>query len=343
MGGSIAAVLCLGRPAIADPDPSQGNLSVSWDAPAICPDVAHVRAEVASMLQGSTPESHVAQLAARGTVTLVEGRFQLRIQLDSRGASETKAMDAATCDTLADAFALVVAFTFDPSVGRRRPPAAAAPGSASAVAVTPRPEPPAPWHEPSAPSTEGPPTRLLAGPLIALGAGALPFPAYGLGGRIAIESGARWELAGMIWPKEPTAPVVVDPSHTVGADVWLASLAPSACLSFVRDAVDACGGGEVGALRARGSGVPVSGSGTSWWLALTAGLSVRAPVTPGFGLRFRLDVGVPIYRPSFMLEDVGSQGSVQTFRPGPVAGALSFEPEVRLFSTDRTAARHDPR
>src|SRR6202041_2960038 len=115
-----------------------------------------------------------------------------------RGASEAKAMDAATCDTLADAFALVVAFTFDPSVGRRRPPATAAPESASAAAVT-RHEQPALSHEQPAPATEATPTRLLAGPLVALGAGALPFPAYGLGGRIALEAGPRWELAGMVW------------------------------------------------------------------------------------------------------------------------------------------------
>ena len=309
-----------------------------WDAPPSCPDVAHVRAAVASMLEGSTPESSVSSLVAQGTVTEAEGGFALRIQLDSAGASETKTMAAGTCETLADAFALVVAFTFDPSVGRRRSPAVAArvaeTAAAGATAAAPRREVRQPAHESSQ-------TRLLAGPLVALGAGALPFPAYGVGARIAFESGARWELAGMLWPKEPSAPVVTDASHAVGAGVWLADLQPSACLSFAGGAVAPCVGGDLGALQARGTGVPVSGSGASWWLTLTAGVSLRAPLTPGVGLRFRLDVGVPILRPSFMLENVGSEGSVQAFRPAPVTGVVSFEPEFQLFSTEGRESRHD--
>ena len=289
------------------------------------------------MLEGSAPESSLSQLAARGAVTETEGRFQLRLQLDSKGASETKTMDANACETLADAFALVVAFTFDPSVGRHAAPAVAtaAPGGVTSVAGRRELSTPAPDVSP-----ERSPTRLLAGPLIALGAGALPFPAYGVGARAAAERGPRWELAGMFWPTQP-ASVVTGASHTVGADVWLATVQPSACVSFARRAVASCVGGELGAMQASGTGVPVSGSGTSWWLALTAGVSLRAPVAPGVDLRFRLDVGVPLLRPSFVLENGGPAGSVQAFRPAPVVGVLSFEPEFQFFSTDRGESRHD--
>lgn len=329
-GGCLVAGLGLSGLAIADGDSLQGGLSVAWDAPAGCPDIAYVRATVGSMLGRSTSENRLSQLTASGAVTEAEGRFRLRIQLDSKGASETKTMDAGACATLADAFALVVAFTFDPSVGLRPPATVAAPQPELASSVVASSE---------LPSPRGPGTRLLAGPLIALGAGALPFPAYGVGARVALEAGPRWELAGMFWPEEP-ASVVAGASQTVGASVWLADIQPSVCVSFARGAVASCVGGELGAMRASSTGVPVSGSGRSWWLAATAGLSVRVPLAPAVDLRFRLDVGVPFLRPRFMLENVGPEGSVQAFWPAPVFGILSFEPEFQLFSTDQGASRH---
>jgi hypothetical protein len=143
----------------------------------------------------------------------------------------------------------------------------------------------------------------------------------------------------MFWPRQ-SASVVVDPSRTVGAGVGLATLEPSACLAFARGAMGSCVGGEIGAMQGRGTGVPVTGSGTSWWLALRAGLSLRAPVAPGVALRFRLDVGVPLFRPSFLVENVGPEGSVQVFRPAPAFGVVSVEPEFQLFSTDRPESRH---
>ena len=316
--------------AIAQGDPSE-KLSVTWDAPAGCPDVRRVRAAIAATLGASTPERNLSPLAASGTVTEGEGRFRLLIQLRSTGASETKSLEAATCETLADAFALVVAFTFDPSAGHRPPPTVDAPEPA-------KPTPIAGAHEPPAP-VEGAGARLMAGPLIALGAGALPFPAYGVGARVAVETGARWELAGTFWPEQP-ASVPAPASGTVGADVWLATVQPSACLSFARGAAAACAGGELGAMQARSTGVPLAGSGTSWWLALTAGVSLRAAITRGFSLRLRLDAGVPYFRPRFLLEDVGTAGTVQAFRPAPVYGLVSFEPEFQLFSTDRRESRH---
>jgi hypothetical protein len=328
--GSFAAGLCLTRSAFADPDLSPG-LSIAWDAPGTCPDVAHVRTTLAALLAGSTP-GRGPELVAKGSVTGREGRFVLRIQLDSKGASETKTMGAGSCQTLVDAFAIVVAFTFDPTVGPRPPAAVDPPQPERATSIARRSEPPLP---PAA----GPGTRIVAGPLIALGAGALPFPAYGVGARLAVETGPRWELAGMFWP-EQSASVVADASHTVGAGVWLAALQPSVCVSFARGAVASCAGGELGAMQARGTGIPVPGSGTSWWLALTAGLSLRATVAQGIFLRVRIDVGVPFFRPTFVLENVGPGGSVQAFQPAAVFGALSIEPEFQLFSTGPGQSRH---
>jgi hypothetical protein len=333
-GPALLAGLCFARSVSADEDPFQGKLSVAWDARGSCPDVAHVRAAIASMLGGSTRGHDLTPLTASGAVTEAEGRFRLRIQLDSKGASETKAMDAETCGTLADAFALVVAFTLDPSVGLRPPALADVPRTDATASVPTRREPPASSSPPEVQDT-----RFLAGPLVALGAGALPFPSVGVGARVAVETGPRWELAGMFWP-EQSASVILPSSQIVGANVWLATAQPSACVPFARAVGALCAGGELGAMKANGVGVPVAGSGTSWWLAATAGVALRATLTHAVALRLRLDAGVPVFRPSFVLDNVGGGGPVQAFRPAPVFGVLSFEPEFQLFSTDRREARH---
>jgi hypothetical protein len=337
-GGAILALLGLTSPALAGEAPLPAGLSVAWQAPRSCPDAAHVRAAVASMLGESTAVRGTSGLAASGTVTEIDGRLHLQVRLDSSGASEDKAMDADACATLADAYALVVAFTYDPSLASSPPPAM----TAAAVPLAPpptQPGTPAPVRI-EAPATVGPGFRLAGGPLAAVGAGALPFPAYGVGARVALETGARWELAGMFWPSQSTT-VAAGSSGTVGAGVWLADAEPSVCLPLAHGAVAPCVGGALGAMHARGTGVTTVGVGTSWWVAVTAGVSLRAALAPGFDIRFRLDVGVPIFRPSFELDDVGSEGTVRAFQPAPAFGALSIEPELRFFSTNPRGAGHD--
>jgi hypothetical protein len=330
LGAVILALLGQARPALAGDAHLPPGLSVAWQAPLPCPDAAHVREAVASLVGESTAARGSSGLAASGTVTEVGGRLHLQVRLDSSGASEEKAMDSDACATLADAYALVVAFTYDPSL-------ASSPVAVMTAAPAPVAAPPT---EPRPPAPGGPGWRLAGGPLAAVGAGALPFPAFGVGARVALETGARWELAGMFWPSQSTA-VGAGSSGTVGAGVWLADAEPSVCLPLAGGAVAPCIGGALGAMQARGTGVTTVGVGTSWWLAVTAGVSLRAALAPGIDLRFRLDVGVPIFRPNFELDDVGSQGTVSAFQPAPAFGALSVEPELRFFSTNRGGAGHD--
>lgn len=287
---------------------------------------------------GESTARGTSSLAASGTVTEVEGRLRLQVRLDSSDASEEKTMDADACATLANAYVLVVAFTYDPGLSSRPPPARTAVPLPVAGPPT-EPTAPAP-NLGMAPVPSGPGLRLAGGPLAAVGAGALPFPAYGVGARIALETRVRWELAGTFWPSQSTS-VAAASSGSVGAGVWLADAEPSVCLPLAGGALAPCIGGALGAMRARGTGVSTVGVGTSWWLAVTAGASLRATLAPGFDVRFRLDVGLPVFRPSFELDDVGSQGTVRVFQPAPVFGALSLEPELRFFSTNRGPAGHD--
>lgn len=113
------------------------------------------------------------------------------------------------------------------------------------------------------------------------------------------------------------------------------------CKSFERDAVAVCLGADIGAMSGKGADVPNFSSGTSWWVAPTSAVSVRLSLTKVASLRFRLDVGVPIYRPSFVVDNVGGIDGVKAYQPAPAFGAISLEPEFLLFSTDSVGAGHD--
>jgi hypothetical protein len=304
--------------------------TMEWSAPAGCPDASQVRAAVAAMLDRSSRSGAPMQMIARGAVTEADRGFVLRLQVEADGASETKTIEADTCAPLADAYAVIVAFTIDPGARSREEPSEA-PGAPLGVS---------PLNAQQAlagRSAHG--VRGIAGPLVAAGAGLLPFPAVGVGARIGIESGLWWELAGTYWPERP-ASVAVDSATTVGARVSLVSIEPDVCLPAVRAIVAVCVGGDVGVMPAAGTGMARPGSGTSWWLAPTAAIAASVPVARVLNLRFRLAVGVPLLRPSFVAENVGPAGAVQVFQPAAVFGTLGVEAAFQFFSTEPAEARH---
>jgi hypothetical protein len=311
--------------------------AIHWEAPQDCPDAGQVQAAIESMVRASSGRRDVSDLMARATVTQADdGRFVLQMQLDTKSASETQTIDAENCAMLADAFAVVIAFVIDPSVSGD-PPAADVPRPAPTARA--RQESPVERAVSTQRSASG--VHGVAGPVLAVGAGLLPSPAAGVGAAMAVKAGLRWELAGMYWPARQSA-IAANSPEMVGARTWLASVDPSACLPFGKGEGEFCVGAELGAMHATGTGAIVPDSGTSWWFAPTIAAVGRVRVTRIVDLRFRLDVGVPLFRPSFVVENVvGSAVPVEVYRPAPVFAILRFEPEVQLFSTDRPGARHE--
>jgi hypothetical protein len=313
-------------------------IAIDWNAPPECPDASEVRAAILAMVGASWARPDALRLAAQANVSkTTAGQFFLRAEVQAGGVTETKSVEAGTCATVADAFALIVALALDPSVGAPSPPAEHAAPAGPAAAATgsqARFEPPIVANHRTEPVLRG-----LLGPLVAGGLGALPFPAYGVGAKLAIERTFRWELAAMYWPDRPTT-VAVDSSGTVavGARVQLASAQSSFCL--VRGAWSWCIAGEVGAMRAWGTGVPSFSKGTSWWVAPSVGAGARWKLAPRLALGIRLDVGVPIFRPSFVVDRVGPSETVQVYRPAPVFAVLRLEPEFEFFSTGSRETRH---
>jgi hypothetical protein len=187
----------------------------------------------------------------------------------------------------------------------------------------------------NAPSVAG--LRALAGPLVATGAGVLPFPSYAFGVKVAVEGTFRWEVAATYWPARPSS--VASGAGEVGARVRLESVESSFCL--LHGVGVWCVAGEVGAMAASGTGVPLPSRGTSWWLAPSVAAGARWTVAPRVVLGARLDVGVPIFRPSFVLDNLGASEAVQVYRPAPVFATARLEAEFEFFSTGSSTIRHD--
>jgi hypothetical protein len=335
VAASIAAATSLAAVASAASPP---GLALAWEAPPACPDVGQVRAAIASMLD-SPAKMDSANLVARATVTEeAPGRFAMRAVIEARGASETKLVDADSCATLAEAYAVIVAFRIDPSAASRAPAVARSSPLVAAPAHAPPPRSPPE-------SRGGAGLRAAVGPAVTTGVGLLPFPSYGVGAAVAVEQSLRWELAATYWPAQPswvTSSGLVDPSRTYGAKVQLASVQPSVCVPLARGVIGLCVGAQVGAMSAdgTGSGVVRPDSGQSWWLAFLAGVALRWRPVEWLDVRVRVDGGVPVFRPTFVLENVGPHGPVEAYRPAPAFAMISLEPEVRFFSTESKEDRH---
>jgi hypothetical protein len=302
--------------------------TLEWTAPAGCPDASQVRAAVANMLDAASWNRAPAGMVARGTVTETDdGRFVLRTQVGAGEASETQTIESDACAKLADAYAVIVAFAIDPGARARED----RPG--------PGPQPAFAAHAEPASTPRGGGTRGVVGPLVAGGAGFLPFPAVGVGARIRIESTVWWELAGTYWP-ERQASAMVDSATTIRAQITLVSVEPAICLPLIRGAGAACAGAELGEMPAVGAGMARPGAGSSYWLAPDVAAVLRARVLHFLDLGLRLELGVPLLRPSFAVQNIGQRAQVEVFRPSEFFGILSVEAAVPFFSTESAEGRH---
>jgi hypothetical protein len=108
----------------------------------------------------------------------------------------------------------------------------------------------------------------------------------------------RFGLEGNV--RLPSAlPGPVDPT---GADVTMGAALARVCYAVPR--VEACVGGELGVLEAKGYGITHPRSSSHLWAAGLGGLRllpIEARVSPYVGI----DVGAPIFRPTIDIEGVG--------------------------------------
>jgi hypothetical protein len=307
--------------------------AIEWNAPPGCPSKAQIISDIDATIDRSVLSAGGSRLRARATVIQEIDRYRLEMQIASSATAESKVMEAESCATLASAFAFIVAFTLDPSAAvQKKAPAVLASTS------------PAPLPAPAEPDEAGHPASTWfrsfgIGPVVATGAGFLPIPALGIGARAGLGASPRWELGGAYWLPRSSRVGVGD----AGGNVDLAVATISGCFPLNGASLLACAGAELGRMHARGASIPVQSAGTSLWLAPTVGLATKLSVGQNLAFDLRFDVGVPVFRPRFVLQNLGGNPEVEVYRPAPVFVVLSVEPEFRFSSTDRAVGEHSPK
>lgn len=315
--------------------------SIVWDAPAECPQAADVAGRIERLLQRPLASD---ELELSGALARVDDGWSLRLRLVVGGTPDERTLVAKDCAVLGDTAALVAAVLLDPVATTDAIDIAAIVGDApQSAAVGPAPEIPRPApirrKDTAAPVTRAPPPRRrvrdrdLGVWLRARGGGEFGAIPGGTGGfDLALAFGTRrlrGEIAGGYWGGRPIARGASE------LRVHLGTIAPRICGVLPQRRIDitTCGGVELGVMRA-----DVRGDGTRQplWLAVTAEVGVRWPVTPRVSLWLSAMPFVPLAVPEFRLVDPGDPDRTErVYRAFPVGIRGLAGVEVRLRGLDK--------
>jgi hypothetical protein len=300
VGLILAGMLTLTQTPTADvspndtPVPDRAALELAWEPVVGCPSLEEVAHRI-TRLVGRPPV--IRPIAVTGRAAAKDGRWRVELSIRTAETSESRVLEGESCDAVADAAAVVVALTIDPSGGLTMPP----PGQ---EAVTPRvvlePETSSP---PATPASELTWTRKAW--LGFLGtAGVEPRLASGL----VAGAGVTWKelwLEATVGYGFPQRVKVVGKS---GAQVSLATAGLRMCRAHGLAAVQlaGCAVAETGRQQAKGFGVadPRAVGGT--WAAVGAGMSAEVDVGAASFLRLDGNGLVPLVRHRFEIEIVDS-------------------------------------
>lgn len=367
---AVAALACAvttavaTRPAAAQaPSPEPGPIVLRWTAPEGCPDRAALAARVEHLL-GGPPAATDRRLDAEGTVAAIPRGFRVELEVASGGASSTRVLQGVSCESLADASALVIALAFDPDAvtAQEIKRAEAAAGAAPPPGVAPAPDaehaegngaphdhaamPPVataaliriPVPMPVPPPLPPPPPRpspfsFGAFASFAGDAGALPSVAPGVRAGLSLGIGAfRIEPSFEAWPSSRSA---LAGRPGAGAELRLLAFSLDACRRVLPwdegdagAAAFACVGFEIGELRGEGFGVTSPSSGGALWSAPKAALRVELSIAPWAAITLDAGVAVPLDRKRFVLDL--SAGRELVHEPSSVSGRAGLGLAFRL-------------
>lgn len=326
----VAASLVAARADAAD------LLRLSWDAPSGCPSGDSVRA---AAVRNAPPAAVPLEADA---VVSHRDRWTVTLRTRRPDASGERVLEAASCNALADATAVILALALVPPGQAVTPSPAlvaanvtanatpepsgqpANPAAAPAPVATKAPEEDrATSSSPANPAKPGPsgPPAIALGAFASTDAMTLPTVALGGGGSLAWTPGSlRIEASASVFAGQSQT---IDAS-TAGARFSMTSLGAGACYTLLHGALELapCGGGSMHWVSAEGFGATANYDATSRWAAVDGGLLARAPLTSWLALRARADGLVPLGRPSFEVEN---EGVVHKPPPFGIRAALGAE------------------
>jgi hypothetical protein len=339
----------LAKTVLCDPAPS-GRVALVWTVPPECPSEGAVLAEMERVLGG--PPSRGAKVKAE-VEELGAHLWSEHLATEVEGVFGERTLEADSCEGLAAATALILAWTIDParaaeapltprSASLAGPPPAPPPESAppplAVEASPPQPSPPRPSPRAVAPPSTTP-TEPYRGPRAFLaieGMGDLGTqPQVGLAGRVTLGvlfGRVRLEASVADWYAENayTSP----PFSSQGTTLHPWEGAFRGCLRWEpapRLEVDPCLGGGVVHVTSNGFNetVAVYQADTSWGSLYGDALGVWTFADP-FALRASLGIAVPLSRPEFDIEEPTGQPSLPLHHAFYFAGRAILGIEVRF-------------
>jgi hypothetical protein len=313
------ALTVVGRAAVAGADEGSGFI-FEWRAPEGCPPASAVEEEIAHLLGGPAREHARDDLRVQATVE--RGSLWLvTLETTSKTANGHRTIEAATCQALANATALIVALLIDPDAVAAR--------TGKAQGNEPRP-PPSP-AEPT-PVQGRPPgvraTHVLLGAAAAGNLGVLPSPDLGVSASVGIVH-PRWrmEARAAYDPRQVQSAALANPSGAYGRFSFIAGTV-AGCMTFSRPTLEfgPCADAEFGAVHGEGIGATHTTSHTSPWLGVGAGGLLAIKATRWLYLPVHADAVVPLWRPNYVFENP----QVPIFRSASVGGRLTAGVELRF-------------
>lgn len=318
----VAAFLAWLAPRAAHAQSSDGDLKLTWVAPAGCPVGEDVRSAAlrgvdrARMLPGTlVAEATVDSVTAGGPPT-----WRVRLRTRRGDTTGERVIEGPTCSGVADATAVVLSLALVPPDTIEAPPPAPAPASP--------PPPVAPPPPPKPAATEKNPGRhhVAVGVEAAGVLGALPKFAGGGAVDLALTLGSlRVEAEGrLVGSQRATVS-----GKTSGADFALASVGGRACWAILRGTdleLAPCLGMSVETMSADGVRTDVKRSQSTAWASFAGGVLGRYFLTNWLAVRARAEAVVPLARPRFVVQDVLTTDTV--FQPPTLGAAGYFGAEV---------------
>lgn len=302
---------------VASGQTAEPPVQLRWVAPEGCPSEAYVRERTEALLvRGLDDPGHPA-LAVVVTVERRASGWRASLELTTPAGRRVRVLGARSCEALADAAALLLALTIDPTArpGEEGPSAAPVDRPVTGISLA------MPEKLPSSPitATVAPPTRLQSGErgspparrlrgflgaAFSVQAGGAPGAALGGVGT----GGLRWRhMSVVVLASLAASPVAreIAPGSSLRARHGWAALA--ACGHVVRGRFElpVCGGWFAGAVRAEATGLSASRVLRLPWTGGYLGVGVRYMLHALVGVTLDAHALIPVVRPSFVVEGLG--------------------------------------
>jgi len=307
--GLALTAFAFAQGARADSSHEGSGFAFAWRAPEGCPSASTVGGEIDNLLGG--PAVTHARDSLRVQATVEHGaQWLVTLETESKTASGHRTIEAATCQGLANATALIVALMIDPDAVAAR--------SGQAQVDHPPPAPPTSPAPPSAAALIPPPARtapvasdaratsVLVGAAAAGNAGVLPSPDVGASISVGVARPGWRALARVAYgPRQVQSDTLTDPPGAYGRFSFLAGTL-AGCLRFVqpRFELGPCASLELGAVRGQGVGATQTTSNTAPWFGLGAGAFVAIRANAWLYFPIHADAVLPVWRPNYVFQNV---------------------------------------